>query len=49
MLAAMVLGCASDSDPSVRAAAVRTLGFAVTFSTLMDVSSSDLVFDGYFT
>ena len=37
MFAAMALGCANDPDSGVRAAAIRTLGFAVTFNTLSDV------------
>jgi hypothetical protein len=37
MFATMALGCANDPDSGVRAAAIRTLGFAVTFNTLSDV------------
>jgi len=36
LYATLALGCATHSDPSVRAAAIRTLGFAVTFNTLND-------------
>uniref|UniRef100_A0A0P6FSH6 HEAT repeat-containing protein 6 n=1 Tax=Daphnia magna TaxID=35525 RepID=A0A0P6FSH6_9CRUS len=35
----LALGCATDGDASVRAASIRTLGFAVTFNTLNDDAS----------
>lgn len=40
LFATLALGCAADGDSSVRAAAIRTLGFAVTFNTLSDVWSA---------
>lgn len=39
LFATLTLGCASDLDAGVRAAAIRTLGFAVTFNTLNDDAS----------
>ncbi|EFX85475.1 hypothetical protein DAPPUDRAFT_314210 [Daphnia pulex] len=35
----LALGCAVDADAGVRAASIRTLGFAVTFNTLNDDAS----------
>ena len=43
LFATLALGCAADTDSGVRAAAVRTLGFAVTFNTLNDASFFSLV------
>ena len=34
----LTLGCADETDAGVRAASIRTLGFAVTFNTLNDVT-----------
>ncbi len=47
LFATLALGCASDADPSVRAAAVRTIGFAVTFNTLNDASFSKASYNKY--